>query len=315
MKISKKRSLQRVLTAILSIAMIFTSLPVGMLAGVFGGVGKVRAAGDIDDASENFAITWDFKNAVPSTITSTNIEGKNASGTVTGSYPDNKKTKMNTYASSHMDLSLLKVSAATENTSIKLKYRGSDAQFNEGTVIRVPLVKGNNSIKISANPGYAYWKIIKPDETVLESESARPNEETIEINNVTRYDSYLTIQATGGAYIYSIINTISTSEFTGDDDTVDDTVSEKNVAYTVTGAIENDTNITVWINDGNEDASLNGISGNVNLTEGKTYSVKYAVGDRCVYNSSSEFEVTSETDNVSISLPFHNIYLTQDLDN
>ena len=44
MKVLRKRSLQRVLTAILSIAMIFTSLPVNMLSGVFGVPGKVKAA-------------------------------------------------------------------------------------------------------------------------------------------------------------------------------------------------------------------------------------------------------------------------------
>ena len=69
MKISKKRSLQRVLTAILSIAMIFTSLPVDMLAGVFGGVGKVQAAGETKELDIGALITAGTLNAGDKTVT------------------------------------------------------------------------------------------------------------------------------------------------------------------------------------------------------------------------------------------------------
>ncbi|MCQ2212172.1 MAG: pectinesterase family protein [Bacteroidaceae bacterium] len=119
--------------------------------------------------------TWDFKNASPSTITSVNIQGK--TGTV----------------ASNLDGIELYVDA----TNGKLSYRSSgDAQFNNGTIIRVPIKSKQDEVTVTSYPNYHYYTV--------SGQQASEDVTTCNPSDIDVYNGYVEIKATGSAYLYSI---------------------------------------------------------------------------------------------------------------
>ena len=128
--------------------------------------------------------TWDFKTMEAKAVS---IQG--AAGVVAASSTELSES-----------LSTLNVDA----TAGKLETRGSDAQFNAGTIIKVPLCVGKNTITVVSYPGYHNYDV---DGTAADDDTY-----TIE-KTATTAGTYVEIVATGkGAYLYSI--TLVTEEDT-----------------------------------------------------------------------------------------------------
>ena len=115
-------------------------------------------------------VEWDFQSMASSAV---NIQG--TTGTVTGT-------------SSSILLSV-------DATSGKLTTRGSDAQFNQGAIIKVPVTKGQKVIVVSY-PNYHYYTV----------GGITASEDTI-VYTATETDAtsgYVSIVSTNTAYLYSI---------------------------------------------------------------------------------------------------------------
>jgi len=151
-------------------------------AAYLGTFSPVNYAFEVEESSETTA-TWDFKTATPSTITSVNIQG--TTGTV----------------ASNVDGIELAVDATV--TSGKLQYNASGyAQFNSGTIIKVPVYAEGDTVTVEAYPGqYKY---------TVGGTAATADTTTYSATAADAANGYIEIVATGGAYIYSI--TLVTSE-------------------------------------------------------------------------------------------------------
>ncbi|MBQ0075049.1 MAG: chitobiase/beta-hexosaminidase C-terminal domain-containing protein, partial [Prevotella sp.] len=120
--------------------------------------------------------TWDFKNGVPSTITGVNIQGKTED------------------VASDKDGINLAVDATV--TDGKLQYNASGyAQFNNGTIIHVPVTSKYDEINVVAFPGQNKYTI--GGAAAAESQSYNPSDAEVT-------QEFVEIKATGGAYLYSI---------------------------------------------------------------------------------------------------------------
>lgn len=126
---------------------------------------------------------WDFKEANPSTITTTNIQG--TTGTIV----------------SNQDAVSLTVDATCTNG--KLAYNASGyAQFNNGTIIKVPVVNVGSIITVVSYSGQSKYTIGAGDGMVPADTSTDTDVYTVTAADVEK--GYVEIIATGGAYIYSI---------------------------------------------------------------------------------------------------------------
>ena len=124
---------------------------------------------------------WDFKEANPSTITTTKIEGK------TGTVVSNQEA----------------VSLTVDATNGKLEYNASGyAQFNNGTIIKVPVVNVGSIITVVSYSGQSKYTIGAGDGMVPADTSTDKDVYTVTAADVEK--GYVEIIATGGAYIYSI---------------------------------------------------------------------------------------------------------------
>lgn len=126
--------------------------------------------------AQSVTAVWDFQNVNPSTISETNIQG--TTGTV----------------ASTVDGIVLTVDA----TSGKLQKRtnASDAQFNNGTKIQVPVVSTNDVVTVVSYPGFHYYTVGG------EAAAADNTEYTAKTADVTA--GYVEIVATVTSYLYSI---------------------------------------------------------------------------------------------------------------
>ena len=119
--------------------------------------------------------TWDWKNRVPSTIASVNIQ------------------KTTGEVASDIDGVLLDVDATNNG---KLESRTSDAQFNSGTEIKVPVRHAGDIVTVVSYPSYHYFTV---------AGVAASNDETA--YTATASDAtkgYVSVIATSTAYLYSI---------------------------------------------------------------------------------------------------------------
>lgn len=125
---------------------------------------------------------WDWQNASPSSITSTNIQGVDASGTV----------------DSDVDGIQLNVLAAVTGTNIKLQYISSGyAQYNQNTAIRVPVISTSDVVTVVSYPGQSNYTVGGEDATGQNTFSHTAT--SSEVNK-----GYVEIVATATAYLYSI---------------------------------------------------------------------------------------------------------------
>ena len=135
---------------------------------------KVEEGGD-EPAATDVTATWDFKNVNPSTLSTLSIQ-KDQTGTV---------------ASNVEGIELYVIANAG-----KLQQRSSDAQFNNGTVIQVPVKNKGDQVVVVSYPNYHYYTI--------GGINAAADTETYEAKQSDATNGYVEIVSTGSAYLYSI---------------------------------------------------------------------------------------------------------------
>lgn len=81
-------------------------------------------------------------------------------------------------------------------TSGKLQSRGSDAQFNQGTVIQVPVISTNDVVTVTSYPGYHNYTI---GGVAAEADTETHTATALEVNA-----GHVDVVATGSAYLYLI---------------------------------------------------------------------------------------------------------------
>ena len=124
---------------------------------------------------------WNFQTATPSTITTTAIE--NTTGEVVS---NNEKVKL-----------------TVDATNGKLAYNASGyAQFNAGTIIKVPVKNVGSVITVVSYQGQSKYTIGTGEGQVPADTSTDTDTYTVTAADVAT--GYVEIIATGGAYIYSI---------------------------------------------------------------------------------------------------------------
>ena len=125
--------------------------------------------------AQDVTAIWDFQHNVPEGInTATNFQGK--VGDIT----------------STVDGILLHVDA----TKGKLKGRDTDAQFNTGTILQVPVKSAKDIVTVTSYPGYHNYTI----GGVAATEDATDHKAT----TAEVAKGYVEIVATGGCYLYNV---------------------------------------------------------------------------------------------------------------
>ena len=131
--------------------------------------------------AETVSATWDWQNGLPSTITETNIQGTDATGTV----------------ASDVEGISLSVQASTAGTNIKLAYNSSGyAQFNSGTLIKVPVISDKDVVTVVSYPGQFKYTVGGIEATDNTTEHTATADEAKQ--------GFVEIIATATAYLYSI---------------------------------------------------------------------------------------------------------------
>lgn len=153
-----------------------------------------------DDNEGSLTVTWDFTSMASSEV---NIQG--STGTVQGT----------------SESILLTVDA----TSGKLATRGNDAQFNSGTIIKVPVNIGS-VVKVVSYPNYHNYTV----------DGTAASDDTTEITSEKA--GYIEIVATGGAYLYSISATYETPVTWDFQNAATDLLSIQGSTGTITGTSE-----------------------------------------------------------------------------
>ena len=134
-------------------------------------------------AMVSYDAVWDFQNAFPSTVSSANIQGASATGTV---------------ASSVTGIDLTVISEGG-----KFQYNGSGyVQMNLNTTVRVPVTKAGQQLIVVSYPGQSKYTIGTGDGQVAADTSSDTDTYTVTEADVTT--GYVEIVATGTGYIYSI---------------------------------------------------------------------------------------------------------------
>ena len=137
------------------------------------------AAGNV---AQDVTATWSWQNATPESITSTNIQGTDATGTV----------------ASNITGIQLDVLAAVTGTNVKLQYNASGyAQFNQNTAIRVPVKNKGDLVTVVSYPGQSKY-------TVGGEDATGQNTFTHNASTSEASKGYVEIVASATAYLYSI---------------------------------------------------------------------------------------------------------------
>ncbi len=132
-------------------------------------------------STTKLTVTWDWQNTIPSTITEKNSEGTKASFTEPSDVAGVELT----------------VTGTDESTYVKLAYNASGyAQFNEGTIIKVPVTAVGDIITVVSFPGQYNFTVGGVAAT------ANTTVYTATASDVAT--GYVAIVATSGSYLYSI---------------------------------------------------------------------------------------------------------------
>ena len=128
-----------------------------------------------EPGGDDITATWDFQNVNPSTLSTLSIQ-KNQTGSVASNV---KGIVLNVIANDG-----------------KLQQRTSDAQFNSGAVIQVPVKNKGDKVVVVSYPDYHYYTIGGTE--------AGADTETYEAKQSDATKGYVEIIATNTAYLYSI---------------------------------------------------------------------------------------------------------------
>ncbi|MDD6864092.1 MAG: pectin esterase, partial [Prevotella sp.] len=118
---------------------------------------------------------WDFKNDLPTginTVTAFEKSSGEVQSTVEG------------------------ITMFVDATNGKLKGRGTDAQFNNGTIIRVPVKSTSDIVTVVSYPNYHNYNV---GGTAADADEVNHKATTAEVAQ-----GYVEIESTGGSYLYSI---------------------------------------------------------------------------------------------------------------
>lgn len=149
--------------------------------------------------SSTVTARWDWQNETPASISSVNIQ--KTTGTV----------------ASDVDGIELTVDATCENGKLATgsNSTGKYAQFNKGTIIKVPVVSNKDKLTVISYPGQHKYTI--------GGTAASADETNYSVTDADVKQGYVEIIATGGAYIYSItIVQDKSAAPSGDDETATD---------------------------------------------------------------------------------------------
>ena len=131
---------------------------------------------------EDVTANWDWQNLTPASISSTNIQGVDATGTVDSDIAGIQ----------------LNVLAAVAGTNVKLQYNANGyAQFNTNTCIQVPVKNKGDEVTVVSYPGQSKY-------TVGGEDATGQNTFTHSANSAEATQGYVEIIATSTAYLYSI---------------------------------------------------------------------------------------------------------------
>jgi len=130
-------------------------------------------------------ISWDFQNKIPESIVNTHIEGTGATGTV----------------ESNKEGVVMEVLGETAETNIKLAYNEQGyAQFNQGTVLRVPVKNAGDVVTVTSYPGQYKYNVGGTAATADVTEHVATTGEGAK--------GYVEVIATSTAYLYCITSTV-----------------------------------------------------------------------------------------------------------
>ena len=152
--------------------------PATVLTLTFGGRDYIHSVAIVNHgkaAPAEVKAQWSWKDGVPATIANVHIEG--STGTVT----------------SDVDGIELFVDAAKG----KLKSNGDNVQFNQGTIIRVPVISSNDVVTVVAHP-YNFTEI-KIGGNIFTTQSTEYKATASDATN-----GYVEVEATTNFYLYSI---------------------------------------------------------------------------------------------------------------
>lgn len=119
---------------------------------------------------------WSWQNGIPATLANVHIEGK------TGSVASDVEG----------------IELFVDATKGKLKSNGDNVQFNQGTIIQVPVISSNDVVTVVAHP-YNY-KEIKVGGNIFTTETVEYKASTSDASK-----GYVEIEATTNFYLYSIL--------------------------------------------------------------------------------------------------------------
>ena len=125
--------------------------------------------------AQNVTAVWDFQNNLPEGInTAANFQGKEGdlASTVEG------------------------ITMHVNATQGKLKGRTSDAQFNTGAILQIPVKSANDVVTVTTYPNYHYLTVGGKAATADVTEYKATSAEVAK--------GYVEVVATGGCYIYQI---------------------------------------------------------------------------------------------------------------
>ena len=118
---------------------------------------------------------WDFKNNLPAGINTATAFEK---------------------SSGEVQSTVEGITMFVDATNGKLKGRGTDAQFNNGTIIRVPVKSTSDIVTVVSYPNYHNYNV---GGTAADADEVNHKATTAEVAQ-----GYVEIESTGGSYLYSI---------------------------------------------------------------------------------------------------------------
>ena len=152
--------------------------PAAKLTLTFGGrdyIHSVAIANHSKAVAAEVKAQWSWKDGVPATIANVHIEG--STGTV---------------ASDVAGIELF-----VDASKGKLKSNGDNVQFNQGTIIRVPVISSNDVVTVMAHP-YNFTEI-KIGGNIYNTETTEYKASAADAS-----DGYVEVEATTNFYLYSI---------------------------------------------------------------------------------------------------------------
>lgn len=126
--------------------------------------------------AQDVTAKWDFQNRIPTSLSDVAFEGN------TG------------YIES--DIEGISMFVDASKGKLNVKNRQSDAQFNQGTILKVPVKRAGDEVTVVNYPGYNYYTI----GGIIATENSNVHKATVAEAN----DGYVEIVATGGCYLYLI---------------------------------------------------------------------------------------------------------------